>query len=140
MLDAAHDRDMEAASDHRELSETITTRAQALAFLTEDGGSAHLLVPCSRYGRDCRECAPVAWRAAVGYADATGEPITPDLLGYLMGLVVNDHEDIVRLVGLQCPECDSTNVRPPHGHHLASCYACGLAFEREECSEDWDED
>lgn len=30
---------------------------------------------------------------------------------------------------LTCPECGSTNVTPPHGHHLAKCDSCHVAFD-----------
>jgi hypothetical protein len=68
------------------------TREAGIAFLVKDG--PHLLVPCSRYGHDAGDCAPVAWRVAEIIADVTGEPITEDGLDYVMGLVVNDHDDV----------------------------------------------
>lgn len=30
---------------------------------------------------------------------------------------------------LRCPECLSDNVTRPHGHHLAKCDDCGMAFD-----------
>lgn len=30
---------------------------------------------------------------------------------------------------LVCPQCGSENVTPPHGHHLAKCDSCHLAFD-----------
>jgi hypothetical protein len=67
------------------------TREEGIAFLVKDG--PHLATPGSRYGRDAEDCAPVAWRVAEIIADETGEPITEDGLDYVMGLVVNDHDD-----------------------------------------------
>ena len=72
------------------------TRSDGLAFLTEDG--PHLLVPCSRYGRNSAECAPVAWRLAFLVARETGTEIDRELLDHSMGLVVNDHDDVAYMV------------------------------------------
>lgn len=71
-------------------------RDDAIKFLTAHG---NLSVPCSRYGRDSDTCTPVAWDAAVAFEDATGDPVTEELLDYIMGLVVNDHDDIAHLLG-----------------------------------------
>ena len=71
------------------------TRADALAHLMRDG---NLRVPCSRYGHDTETCAPVAYTAAAKYAEETGEPLTLDSLDYMMGLVVNDHDDVERFL------------------------------------------
>lgn len=67
------------------------TRKEAIAFLTREG---NFRVPCSRYGRDSLECAAVTWRAAQRLDD----PPTFEDLEYLMGLVVNDHDDIAYLL------------------------------------------
>lgn len=70
------------------------TRSEGIAYLERDGGA----VPCSRYGRNSESCAPVAWRVAEIIEGATGEPITEDGLDYIMGLVVNDHDDPESLI------------------------------------------
>lgn len=49
--------------------------------------------PGSRYGHNSRECAPVAYAAAVVLSGETGEPLTYETLDYVMGLVVNNHDD-----------------------------------------------
>ena len=64
---------------------------QAIRFLTQDKDKGR--VPCSRYGWDSESCAPVAYAAAVIVAGETGEDVTEDSLDYMMGLVVNDHDD-----------------------------------------------
>jgi hypothetical protein len=80
----------------------VTTRHDGIAYLTtdpitgEDTGS--LQVPCSRYGRTSRDCAPVAWRVAYLLARETGEPITRDRLDHAVGLVVNDHDDVSYMI------------------------------------------
>ncbi len=58
----------------------------------------NLQVPCSRYGTDTETCAVVAASVALIYADATGDPVTTDSLDHIMGLVVNDHDDIEYLL------------------------------------------
>lgn len=63
---------------------------------TNDAGS--LRVPCSRYGRDSAECAPVAWRVSYLIARETGEPITRATLQADMGLVVNDSDSVAYTV------------------------------------------
>lgn len=70
---------------------TLEDRADALAFLTQDAGR----VPCSRYGFDSESCAPVAFAAAWIVAAETdeGTPPSRETLDYVMGLVVNDHDD-----------------------------------------------
>lgn len=73
----------------------ITSRRAGIALLMSDG---NLAVPCSRYGRDTAECAPVAWRVAYLVSRETGEPITAADLDYAMGLVVNDHDDVAYMV------------------------------------------
>lgn len=70
------------------------TKDEARIFLTHDGGT----VPCSRYGRNSEDCWPYAWAVAEIFADANGDEITEDLLDHLMGLVVNDHQDIEDLI------------------------------------------
>lgn len=73
----------------------MMTHDEAIAYLMEDGD---LAVPCSRYGRCTSDCAEVCWLAAEAFADATGEEIQYGMLDHLMGLVVNDHDDIAHLV------------------------------------------
>jgi hypothetical protein len=70
-------------------------KSDGIAFLTQDG---NLAVPCSRYGRDSEDCAPVAWRVAYLVARETGEAITEESLDYAMSLVVNDHDDVAYMV------------------------------------------
>ena len=70
-------------------------RSEGIAFLMKDG---NLKVPCSRYGRDTEECAPVAWRLTYIFCRETGEPITFDKLDYNMGQVVNDHDDVAYMI------------------------------------------
>lgn len=82
--------------DAVELEERAPKRAEGLEYLTADG--PHLAVPCSRYGRDSEDCAPVAWRVAYLVAREQGEPITFDDLDWAMGLVVNDHDDVKYMV------------------------------------------
>lgn len=74
------------------------TRKEGIAFLTRNGQDDHLSVPCSRYGRNTADCAPVAWRVAFLVARETGEAITEESLDYCMGLVVNDHDDVAYMV------------------------------------------
>ena len=65
------------------------TEQEAIAFLVLDSGS----VPGSRYGWDSHSCAPIAYAVAVILESETGEEMTTDSLNYVMGLVVNNHED-----------------------------------------------
>jgi hypothetical protein len=71
------------------------THDEAIEFLTADGD---LLVPCSRYGRRSSDCAEVAWALAEIELDVNGDEPTEDSLDYLMGLVVNDHDDVEYLI------------------------------------------
>ena len=64
------------------------------AYLLRDGGA----VPCSRYGRNSEDCAPVAIALAEIYEEAKGEETTTEDLDYFMGLVVNDHDDVLSLI------------------------------------------
>lgn len=70
------------------------TRTEMSEYLTRDSGR----VPCSRYGWDSASCAPVAVAVAVISEIETGEPMTQDWLDRIMGLVVNDHDDIDYLI------------------------------------------
>jgi len=70
------------------------TKAQALRHLTKESGR----VPCSRYGWDSESCAPVAWAAFVILRAETGEGDTLEALDNVMGLVVNDHDDVDYLI------------------------------------------
>ena len=80
----------------------VVTRRDGIAYLTTDAitgeDNGHLRVPCSRYGRTSRECAPTAWRVAYLVARDTGEAITRDKLDHAMGLVVNDHDDVSYMI------------------------------------------
>lgn len=71
-------------------------RSEGIAYLTNNGEDNYLRVPCSRYGADTEECAPVAWRLAYLLAreGLGGEPVTEEGLDYAMSLVVNDHDDV----------------------------------------------
>lgn len=68
---------------------------QAITYLTADG---NLRVPCSRYGRDTAECAPVAYEVAQYVCDEVGEPLEARDLDHAMGLVVNDHDDVAYIL------------------------------------------
>jgi hypothetical protein len=58
-----------------------------------------LSVPCSRYGRTASAVAPVAVAAAYAYAEASPvESSWDEHLDYMMGLAVNDHDDILYLL------------------------------------------
>lgn len=72
------------------------TKREGIAHLMADG---NLSVPCSRYGRDTADCAPVAWRVAYLVNRETGAgPVTSGQLDDAMSLVVNDHDDVAYLV------------------------------------------
>lgn len=73
----------------------FSRRRDALAYLLADG---NLRVPCSRYGRDTAECAPIAWQVARITARESGNPVYRELLDFTMGLVVNDHDDVSYMV------------------------------------------
>lgn len=88
---------MTATDPEREISR----RSDALNYLTSNHTS-NLRVPCSRYGRDTEDCAPVAWRVAYLIAREQGEPVRARDLDHAMSLVVNDHDDpayIIRSYG-----------------------------------------
>lgn len=77
-------------------------RSEGIRYLTTDPDTGedtgHLRVPCSPYGSDGEDCAPVAWRVAYLVARETGSEITTDDLDHAMGLVVNGHQDVAYLV------------------------------------------
>lgn len=77
-------------------------QAVAIAYLTTDQETGkptgQLLVPCSRYGRNGADCAPVAYAAAVISARSNGEPVTAEGLDYMMSLVVNDSDGPAELI------------------------------------------
>ncbi len=75
--------------------DTFTRRRDAIAYLMADG---NLRVPCSRYGRDTAQCAPIAWQVARLTARESGNPVYRELLDFAMGLVVNDHDDVAYMV------------------------------------------
>jgi hypothetical protein len=73
----------------------MMTDAEAIAYLTQDTGR----VPCSRYGTDSVDCAPVAVLVARILERETGDhELSTDDLEYAMGLVVNDHDDVEYLI------------------------------------------
>lgn len=71
-------------------------RTEALAYLTQDPGR----VPCSRYGSSSEECAPIAIALAEIIEEANGDEGVweEESLDDLMGLVVNDHDDVSSLI------------------------------------------
>lgn len=71
----------------------VTDEAAAIAYLTQDGKGSHWRTPASRYGWNSGACAPVAYAVGVILAGETGEPLTIGTLDYVMGLVVNNHDD-----------------------------------------------
>lgn len=73
----------------------VPNRKTGIEFLMVDG---NLLVPCSRYGNDTADCAPVAWRLAYLMHKLTGEPMTYHGLDSDMGLVVNDSDDVAYII------------------------------------------
>ena len=88
------------------------TYDEAIAQLTREG---NYRVPCSRYGNNTAECADTAYRAMQAYLDASSADDEGELLEYLMGLVVNDHDDIAYLLiehngELFPPASDTPNV------------------------------
>jgi hypothetical protein len=80
------------------MTEYLTSTAEAVEYLMAEGNFG---VPCSRYGRDTLECAPIAWQVAGAWADESGhDDVTGDDLEYFMGLVVNDHDDVAYLLSI----------------------------------------
>lgn len=73
-------------------------RAEGIAYLTNNGEDDGDYVPCSRYGRNTADCAPVAWRLAYLIARETGEQVDVERLDHAMSLVVNDHEDVAYII------------------------------------------
>lgn len=71
------------------------TKEEAIKFLTKDG---NLKVPCSRYGHDSESCAEVAWAAEVIYCQVAPDEMTFDSLDRMMGLVVNNHDDVEYII------------------------------------------
>jgi hypothetical protein len=67
----------------------------AWAFLMQDG---NLGVPGGRYGRDTRDCAPIAILMAEIMQYHNGEPITYYQLDSDMGLVVNSSDDVAYMI------------------------------------------
>lgn len=64
-------------------------------YLCEEG---NLTVPGSRYGTDTETCAPVAAAVALIFAEANGDEVDHDSAEHAMGLVVNGHDDVARLI------------------------------------------
>jgi hypothetical protein len=64
----------------------------------------NLSVPCSRYGGTASSVAPVAVAAAYAFAEASPvEQSWDEHLDCMMGLAVNDHEDILYLLSEFAP-------------------------------------
>ena len=63
-------------------------------YLLLDGGA----VLCSRYGRSTAELVPIVVACLRIVEGATGEPVTVDSLDDMMGLAVNDHDDLEWLI------------------------------------------
>lgn len=76
-------------------------REWAIRILTHDAETGEdtggLYVPCSRWGRNGADCAPVAYDLETIIAEATGNAITAETLDSAMSLVVNDHDDVASL-------------------------------------------
>lgn len=80
----------------------MLTKEQAIEFLTHDQDGTYtgnLRCPGSRYGYNGAECADVAYRAYVALENEAG-PADDDqeTLYWLMGLTVNNHDDIAALI------------------------------------------
>lgn len=74
-------------------------RARCVEYLNRDDRDAR--VPCSRYDKTCGECAPVAFAVAsimVRESLETAAKPLAETLEYTMGLVVNDHDDVLALI------------------------------------------
>jgi len=71
------------------------TTNQAIDYLNREG---NFRVPCSRYGRDTAECARVAYASDVIASSMNGEGMSETSLDYMMGLVVNDSDDVEYLI------------------------------------------
>ena len=113
-------------------------RDRALAFLTREGG--HLLVPCSRYGRTSAEVAPFAWAAAVCYSRATGELISDEQLDFIMGLAVNDHDDVQYLIEQEGDDEFMQLLRENGIEPLEQdrdCNECGATPMHDQIGSDW---
>lgn len=89
-----------------ETLESVTLNGRSLQawhdWLTTDRETelrtGSLLVPCSRYGRNGRECAWFALAAQAVVVDDLADDDPEASLEHLMGLVVNDHDDIAGLL------------------------------------------
>lgn len=68
----------------------------AIAYLTREGWE--LRVPCSRYGSDSDDCAPIAWRISELTQRESGEPITTDTLDGSMSWVVTDSDTVAEVL------------------------------------------
>lgn len=79
---------------------------EARAFLEHDSGA----VPCSRYGSDSSDIAPTVLLAARIFANETGEPTTFRGLDHLMGLAVNDHDDIASILADSASAADLETI------------------------------
>lgn len=72
------------------------TEAELTQLLIADCPGAR--VPCSRYGATTEECAPIAARVALIVARETSCALDYELAEHMMGLVVNDHDDIAHML------------------------------------------
>lgn len=88
--------------------QTVTMHGKSLAdwhtWLVTDQETGeptgHLGAPCSRYGRNGDQCAWWAVAVEYVYTHCNGEDdVVDEALDHLMSLVVNDHDDVISLVG-----------------------------------------
>ena len=74
---------------------------EAIRFLTTDQDTGedtgHLYAPCSRWGRNSRDCAEVAYDLDRILSDLTGEGMDERTLDGAMSSVVNDHDDVASI-------------------------------------------
>lgn len=90
---------MSELAPQAESLETIELHGKSLRgwheWLSRDDGQ----VPCSRYGRTGSDCAYWALAAEWVYCALNGEDDDPEVaLEHLMGLAVNDHQDVLDVV------------------------------------------
>ena len=70
------------------------------AYIGRDAGDA----PGSPYGVKAREWKPVAVAACVSFIAASGEDLTAENVDWIVGLVVNGHDDIDYIIREYGPE------------------------------------
>ena len=78
----------------------METLQEVEAYIAKDSGDA----PASRYGRSAQSWRPVAIATVDIMAQVTGEPFTAEGVDHIVGLVVNDHDDIEYLIREYGPE------------------------------------